>query len=204
MTVIGTGIFDVSFNISSPKTARISPFRKATSRPRLSPASVITEKCAVWTSIHLGSSLSFANAGSAGKKLRAPSNANTKPICGENSKGWEKKDGGGLMTVRTNFLEMLARQPADATRADLRHLRHNLFARRGRHRKLARDPVHDGGPRGAAFARRLTWPAPRAHVTLSSVIAPTTSRLAWIDWMRGLACVLMFQTHCYDAWLGGD
>jgi uncharacterized membrane protein len=28
--------------------------------------------------------------------------------------------------------------------------------------------------------------------------------LAWIDWMRGLACVLMFQTHCYDAWLGGD
>jgi len=34
-------------------------------------------------------------------------------------------------------------------------------------------------------------------------LAPS-SRLAWIDWMRGLACVLMFQTHCYDAWLGGD
>jgi uncharacterized membrane protein len=34
--------------------------------------------------------------------------------------------------------------------------------------------------------------------------APATSRLAWIDWMRGVACVLMFQTHCYDAWLGGD
>jgi uncharacterized membrane protein len=31
----------------------------------------------------------------------------------------------------------------------------------------------------------------------------TSSRLAYIDWMRGLACVLMFQTHCYDAWLGG-
>jgi len=31
-----------------------------------------------------------------------------------------------------------------------------------------------------------------------------TSRLAYIDWMRGLACVLMFQTHCYDSWLGGD
>src|ERR1700730_17050937 len=27
------------------------------------------------------------------------------------------------------------------------------------------------------------------------------SRLAYIDWMRGLACLLMFQTHCYDAWL---
>jgi uncharacterized membrane protein len=26
-------------------------------------------------------------------------------------------------------------------------------------------------------------------------------RLAYIDWMRGLACLLMFQTHCYDSWL---
>ena len=31
-----------------------------------------------------------------------------------------------------------------------------------------------------------------------------SSRLAYIDWMRGLACVVMFQTHCYDAWLGGN
>jgi uncharacterized membrane protein len=31
-----------------------------------------------------------------------------------------------------------------------------------------------------------------------------TRRIAYIDWMRGLACVLMFQTHCYDAWLGGN
>jgi Heparan-alpha-glucosaminide N-acetyltransferase, catalytic len=29
----------------------------------------------------------------------------------------------------------------------------------------------------------------------------SASRLAYIDWMRGLACVVMFQTHCYDAWL---
>src|SRR5271165_4301440 len=35
-------------------------------------------------------------------------------------------------------------------------------------------------------------------------VAPAGSRFAWIDWMRGLACILMFQTHCYDAWLGGD
>jgi uncharacterized membrane protein len=27
------------------------------------------------------------------------------------------------------------------------------------------------------------------------------SRLAYIDWMRGFACLVMFQTHCYDAWL---
>ncbi len=31
--------------------------------------------------------------------------------------------------------------------------------------------------------------------------ATPASRLAYIDWMRGLACVLMFQTHCYDSWL---
>ena len=30
---------------------------------------------------------------------------------------------------------------------------------------------------------------------------PSSARLAYIDWVRGLACVLMFQTHCYDAWL---
>jgi uncharacterized membrane protein len=35
------------------------------------------------------------------------------------------------------------------------------------------------------------------------VASPPSSRLAYIDWLRGLACVLMFQTHCYDAWLGG-
>src|ERR1700694_4645554 len=29
-------------------------------------------------------------------------------------------------------------------------------------------------------------------------------RLAYIDWMRGLACVLMFQTHCYDSWLNPE
>src|SRR5258707_9950144 len=29
-------------------------------------------------------------------------------------------------------------------------------------------------------------------------------RLAYIDWMRGLACVLMFQAHCYSAWLNAD
>jgi uncharacterized membrane protein len=32
----------------------------------------------------------------------------------------------------------------------------------------------------------------------------SSSRLAYIDWMRGLACVLMFQTHCYDSWLGAS
>src|SRR5258708_7995266 len=31
----------------------------------------------------------------------------------------------------------------------------------------------------------------------------TTTRLAYIDWARGFACLAMFQTHCYDSWLGG-
>ena len=31
----------------------------------------------------------------------------------------------------------------------------------------------------------------------------TTKRFAYIDWLRGLACLVMFQTHCYDSWLGG-
>jgi uncharacterized membrane protein len=42
------------------------------------------------------------------------------------------------------------------------------------------------------------WFRQGAHMPHSN-----SSRLAYIDWMRGLACVLMFQTHCYDAWLGG-
>ena len=32
----------------------------------------------------------------------------------------------------------------------------------------------------------------------------TTKRIAYIDWLRGLACLVMFQTHCYDSWLGGS
>jgi uncharacterized membrane protein len=45
----------------------------------------------------------------------------------------------------------------------------------------------------------------RPHGSNNSAGMPTAaSRLAYIDWLRGLACVLMFQTHCYDAWLGGS
>ena len=32
-------------------------------------------------------------------------------------------------------------------------------------------------------------------------VAAKQHRLAYIDWMRGLAVTLMFQTHCYDSWL---
>jgi uncharacterized membrane protein len=43
----------------------------------------------------------------------------------------------------------------------------------------------------------------QAELTSSKSGRPESaqSRLAYIDWMRGLACVFMFQTHCYDSWL---
>ena len=31
----------------------------------------------------------------------------------------------------------------------------------------------------------------------------TLRRIAYLDWVRGFACLVMFQTHCYDSWLGG-
>lgn len=41
--------------------------------------------------------------------------------------------------------------------------------------------------------------------TVERVATPSKkSRLAYVDWMRGLACVLMFQTHCYDSWLSPE
>jgi uncharacterized membrane protein len=43
----------------------------------------------------------------------------------------------------------------------------------------------------------------RSRPILPTVSSATSSRLGYIDWLRGLACLLMFQTHCYDAWLGG-
>ena len=42
---------------------------------------------------------------------------------------------------------------------------------------------------------------PAACDNVAAVPGATPSRIAFLDWMRGLACVLMFQTHGYDAWL---
>src|SRR5438445_11673962 len=39
---------------------------------------------------------------------------------------------------------------------------------------------------------------------MADQIQATGRRLAYIDWMRGLACVLMFQTHCYDSWMSPE
>ena len=36
---------------------------------------------------------------------------------------------------------------------------------------------------------------------MEAITALAERRLAYIDCMRGLACVLMFQTHCYNSWL---
>ena len=39
---------------------------------------------------------------------------------------------------------------------------------------------------------------------MADQIQPAARRLAYLDWMRGLACVLMFQTHCYDSWMSPE
>ena len=39
---------------------------------------------------------------------------------------------------------------------------------------------------------------------MADQIQARAKRLAYIDWMRGLACVLMFQTHCYDSWMSPE
>jgi len=39
--------------------------------------------------------------------------------------------------------------------------------------------------------------------TLGRAAAPP-GRLAYIDWLRGLACIGMFQAHCYNSWLNAD
>ena len=41
-------------------------------------------------------------------------------------------------------------------------------------------------------------------VTQTFNASARAARLAYIDWMRGLACVLMFQTHCYNSWLNPE
>ncbi len=45
---------------------------------------------------------------------------------------------------------------------------------------------------------------PQQRVAVQAAPQSKMSRLAYIDWMRGLACVLMFQTHCYDSWLSPE
>src|SRR5580704_2281340 len=39
---------------------------------------------------------------------------------------------------------------------------------------------------------------------MADQMQPAMKRLAYIDWMRGLACVLMFQTHAYDSWMSPE
>jgi acyltransferase len=54
---------------------------------------------------------------------------------------------------------------------------------------------------GLSFNVHIYTAGCRSLSLARSMAASPTSRLAYIDWMRGLACLLMFQTHCYDSWL---
>ncbi len=57
--------------------------------------------------------------------------------------------------------------------------------------------MEHGRPRPSRAAANL-------EARLYCRVPSSPSRLAYIDWLRGFACLLMFQTHGYDAWLGGS
>jgi uncharacterized membrane protein len=44
---------------------------------------------------------------------------------------------------------------------------------------------------------RASWILFRPHLMSTS----EQQRLGYIDWLRGLACLVMFEVHCYDSWL---
>src|SRR5579862_9353011 len=48
------------------------------------------------------------------------------------------------------------------------------------------------------------WHDSVSHSIKGPMAEKTTKRIAYIDWLRGFACLVMFQTHCYDSWLGGS
>src|ERR1700677_1374383 len=60
-------------------------------------------------------------------------------------------------------------------------------------------------PQGTEPSKALDLNSPVGDAVAAQMplVAQTHSRLGYLDWLRGLACLLMFQTHCYDSWLGG-
>jgi uncharacterized membrane protein len=50
---------------------------------------------------------------------------------------------------------------------------------------------------------RWTWDDSVSHTLITPMAEKITKRIAYVDWLRGFACLVMFQTHCYDSWLGG-
>lgn len=39
---------------------------------------------------------------------------------------------------------------------------------------------------------------------MAPVPEKSKQRIGYLDWLRGFACLGMFEVHCYDAWLGGS
>src|ERR1700730_7876444 len=73
-----------------------------------------------------------------------------------------------------------------------------------RTRPLQRPPR----PTSLARSKRIAgvgraWHDSVSHSWKTPMAEKTPKRIAYIDWLRGLACLVMFQTHCYDSWLGG-
>src|SRR5579864_3432601 len=59
-------------------------------------------------------------------------------------------------------------------------------------------------PRGCPYTRMAEFCRILPCEPAMAPSAAPKTRLGYIDWIRGLACLLMFQTHCYDSWLGGS
>lgn len=69
-------------------------------------------------------------------------------------------------------------------------------------RNVVRMKVHDGHPPELLRDERFDAAHYAGNGSAVETSKPSSAvRLAYIDWMRGLACVLMFEAHCYDSWL---
>ena len=73
-------------------------------------------------------------------------------------------------------------------------------AMRARRRSRAGEAFSPGAfPRSFTPAHPVRWPAWCGKRAAS--VADAKQRIAFIDWIRGLACIGMFEWHGYDSWL---
>ena len=70
-------------------------------------------------------------------------------------------------------------------------------ARRGSRPRKRSSPA--ACPRSSTPARPARWPAWCGKRAAS--VADAKQRIAFLDWIRGFACIGMFETHGYDSWL---
>jgi uncharacterized membrane protein len=63
---------------------------------------------------------------------------------------------------------------------------------------------HDSTGPCAGVEKNLLWNRASAILVFAMALKRSSAnRIDYLDWLRGLAVVGMFEVHCYDAWLGG-